>query len=112
MQVQIINLLRNVFFNSSFRKKAPLDKVRGFFKNIFTTQSLLKALLDGLSTPFAYVRAQFISFITLCIPLIADFLEPHECTLCVRHILFSYYKLIKSISSKNSSRFLQPEERP
>ena len=76
MQVQLLNLLKNIFFNSSFRKKAPLLKVRSFFKGIFTSHSLLKALLQGLSTPFAYVRSQFIAFITLCTPLIADFLEP------------------------------------
>jgi hypothetical protein len=38
------------------------------------------SVLDGLNTPFAYVRSQFIAFITMSIPLIADFLDPPECT--------------------------------
>ena len=113
MQVQLLNLLKNIFFNSSFRKKAPLLKVRSFFKTIFTSHSLLKALLQGLSTPFAYVRSQFIAFITLCTPLIADFLEPDECTICVRHILFSYYKIIKDIGAHSPLRtFHSPEPLP
>ncbi len=74
MQIQLLNLLRNIFFNSSFRKKATLTKVRSFFKSVFTGKVFLSAVLEGLHTPFAYIRSQFISFITLCIPLIADFL--------------------------------------
>jgi len=107
MQIQLLNLLRNIFLNSSFRKKAPLQKVRDFFKTVFTNQVLLRALLDGLSTPFAYVRSQFIAFITLTTPLIADFLDPSDCTLCVRHILYSYYKIIKTIGGTNASKFLE-----
>lgn len=97
MQIQLINLIRNVFFNSSFRKKAEIDKIRLFFKNVFTNKTFILSVLDGLNTPFAYVRSQFITFITVCIPLIADFLEPLECTECIRHILFTYYKIIKDI---------------
>ncbi len=52
-------------------------------------------MLNGLNTPFAYVRAQFINFITSCIELIANFLEPEQCTECIKHILFNYYKIIK-----------------
>jgi hypothetical protein len=99
MQVQLLNLLRNIFFDSSYRKKAPVDKVRGFFKIVFANQALLKATLDGLNTPFAYVRSQFISFITLSTPLIADFLDPSDCTTCIRHILYAYYKLIKTLGA-------------
>lgn len=54
-------------------------------------------MLNGLNTPFAYVRAQFISFITSCIELIANFLDPEQCTECIKHILFTYYKIIKEI---------------
>jgi hypothetical protein len=80
MQVQLINLIRNIFFNSSFRKKAEMIKVRAFFKDVFTNKIFLVSVLDGLNTPFAYVRSQFIAFITMSIPLIADFLDPPECT--------------------------------
>lgn len=97
MQIQLINLIRNIFFNSSFRKKADLPKVRAFFKTTFTNRSFLTAALQGLQTPFAYIRNQFISFLTVSIPLIADFLEPSECTECIRHILFTYYQIIKQI---------------
>ena len=64
---------------------------------MFTDAVFLKSILSGLQTAFAYVRSQFISFITVCIPLIADFLDPDECTDCIRRILFTYYKLIKDI---------------
>jgi hypothetical protein len=37
-------------------------------------------MLNGLYTPFAYVRAQFINFISACIELIANFLDPDQCT--------------------------------
>lgn len=97
MQIQLINLIRNIFFNSSFRKKAEVQKVRDFFKTVFTNKIFLMSILNGLNTPFAYVRSQFISFITVCIPLIADFLDPLECTECIRHILYTYYKIIKDI---------------
>jgi hypothetical protein len=97
MQIQLINLVKNIFFNSSFRLKAELLKVREFFKNVFTNKLFIVSILDGLHTPFAYVRSQFISFITDCIPLIANFLDPLECTECIRHILYTYYKIIKDI---------------
>jgi hypothetical protein len=97
MQIQLINLIRNILFNSSFRKKAEIPKIREFFKTVFTNKLFLVSLLEGLQTPFAYVRSQFITFITLCIPLIADFLDPLECTECIRHILFTYYRIIKDI---------------
>lgn len=76
MQIQLINLIKNIFFNSSFRKKAEISKVRLFFKKVFTNKIFIVSLLEGLHTPFAYVRSQFILFITVCIPLIADFLDP------------------------------------
>lgn len=97
MQIQLLNLIRNIFFNSSFRKKAQLQQVRDFFKHVFTNKTFLLSVLDGLHTPFAYVRSQFISFITVCIPLIADFLDSLQCTECIRHILYTYYKIIKDI---------------
>ena len=74
-----------------------MAKVREFFKTVFTNKIFLLSILDGLHTPFAYVRSQFINFITVCIPLIADFLDPLECTECIRHILYTYYKIIKDI---------------
>jgi hypothetical protein len=76
MQIQLVNLIKNIFFNSSFRKKGEIPKIREFFKTVFTNKVFLVSILDGLHTPFAYVRSQFITFITVCIPLIADFLDP------------------------------------
>jgi hypothetical protein len=110
MQIQILNLLRNIFFNSSFRKKAELPEVRIFFRTVFTNKAFLSATLQGLNTPFAYVRNQFISFITLSIPLMADFLEPEECTECIRHILFTYYKIIKQIGTTLAKNMIEQED--
>lgn len=75
-QIQLLNLLKTIFFNSSFRQKGSIEEIREFFKKIFTTKFFLQSMLNGLHTPFAYVRAQFISFITTCIELIANFLDP------------------------------------
>ena len=73
-QIQLLNLFRVIFFSSSFRKKGELADVRGFLKTTFTQETFMESLLNGLHTPFSYVRSQFINFITVCIPLIADFL--------------------------------------
>ena len=74
MQIQILNILKTIFFSSSFRKKADAIEIRQFFKTVFTNKIFLSSTLEGLNTPFSYVRSQFISFLTICIPLIADFL--------------------------------------
>ena len=81
--------------SNAFRKKGELNEVRGFFKTIFTNTYFISSLLKGLNTPFSYVRSQFISFITVCIPLIADFLDPEDCTRCIKLILITYHKIIK-----------------
>ena len=97
MQIQILNILKNIFFSSSFRKKADSQEIRDFFKSVFTNKIFINSTLDGLNTPFSYVRSQFISFLTICIPLIADFLEPNDCTECIRNIIFNYYRIIKDL---------------
>lgn len=74
MQIQLLNILKNIFFSSSFRKKADSVEIRAFFKTVFTNKTFIDSTLEGLNTPFSYVRGQFISFLTICIPLIADFL--------------------------------------
>lgn len=61
----------------------------------------MASLLRGLSTPFSYVRSQFISFISISVPLIADFLDPEQCTHCIKNILFSYYEIIKSVNMRS-----------
>lgn len=67
VQIQVLSLFKAVFFNSSFRKKAGSEQVRGFFNRVFTGSVFLDTMLQGLRTPFSYVRSQFISFITSCI---------------------------------------------
>lgn len=54
-------------------------------------------MLTGLKTHFPYVRSQFVNFITSCIELIADFLEPDQATKCIKEILLTYYRIIKEI---------------
>lgn len=74
IQIQLLNLFRNIINNSAFRKKGSLVDVRNFFKRLFTNAYFVPSILKGLNTPFSYVRTQFITFLTSCIPLIADFL--------------------------------------
>jgi hypothetical protein len=66
----------------------------------------MSSLLRGLNTPFSYVRSQFISFISISVPLIADFLEPEQCTHCIKNILFCYYEIIKGVNM----RLVKPQE--
>ena len=110
MQIQILNILKNIFFSSSFRKKAESQEIRDFFKSIFTNKLFMNSTLEGLNTPFSYVRSQFISFLTVCIPLIADFLEPSDCTECIRNIIFNYYKIIKDLRVNLLAEVLKEEK--
>ena len=68
-------------------------------------------MLSGLNTPFSYVRSQFINFISTCIPLIADFLDPIQCTEAIKHILFTYYRIIKEVRITLIEEVLEEEER-
>lgn len=108
-QIQLLNLFRTVLFSSSFRKKGKLEEVRAFFKSVFTQNNFLSGLLSGLHTPFSYVRGQFISFISTCVPLIADFLDPLQCTEAVKSILFTYYRIIKEIRISLIEEVLEDE---
>lgn len=110
MQIQILNMLKNIFFSSSFRKKADSQQIRDFFKTVFTNKTFISSTLEGLNTPFSYVRSQFISFLTICIPLIADFLEPADCTECIRNIIFNYYRIIKDLGINFLTDVLKEEE--
>ena len=110
-QIQLLNLFRTLFFSSSFRKKGELKEVRTFLKLTFNSEFFVGSLLQGLQTSFAYVRSQFINFITVCIPLIADFLEPEDCTRCVKKILLTYYTLIKEIKINVIEEVLEEGER-
>lgn len=68
-------------------------------------------MLRGLKTPFSYVRAQFVNFITSCIELIANFLEPDQCTKCIKEILLTYYKIIKEIRISLIEEVLDGEDK-
>ena len=56
------------------------------------------------------MRSQFISFLTICIPLIADFLEPNDCTECIRNIIFNYYRIIKDLRVNVLADVLKEEQ--
>lgn len=100
IQVQLLNLFKTIFFNSSFRLKGSVENIRKMFSNVYTNTVFSNSLLKGLNTPFSYVRTQFISFISISIPLIADFLEPDQCTNVVKSILYNYYQIIKGVNMR------------
>ena len=108
IQVQLLNLFKTIFFNSSFRLKGDVDSIRRMFSNIYTNPTFSGSLLKGLDTPFSYVRTQFISFISISVPLIADFLDPDQCTNVVKSILYTYYQIIKGVNMR-LIRDQQPE---
>ena len=45
MQIQILNILKNIFFSSSFRKKADSQEIRDFFKCVFTNKTFINSTL-------------------------------------------------------------------
>jgi hypothetical protein len=67
IQIQLLGLFRSIFFTSSFRKKGKIEDVRLYFKELFASSTFVETMLEGVRTPFAYVRSQFISFISSCI---------------------------------------------
>lgn len=40
-QIQVLNLLKTIFFNSSFRNKGTAEEIRAFFKTVFTKPAFL-----------------------------------------------------------------------
>ena len=54
-------------------------------------------ILSGLHTPIPYVRAQFISFITICVPLLSKYLKSQSVNCLVRQEIIALFRYFKEI---------------
>ncbi|CAK55597.1 unnamed protein product (macronuclear) [Paramecium tetraurelia] len=103
MQVQILNLFKVIFFNSSFRTKFQPEQrelIEDTMSRSVSNSIFIPTLLRGMHTHVLYVRAQYIHFISTCIPLLAEHLRQQTLTDCVQQILTAYFKMIKDIANR------------
>ena len=91
MQVQILNLLKVILFQSSF---CNLDEYKSKTINILSNNMFIPNLLEGLKTEMPYVRVQFINFISMCISILTENLKQNELSNCILKILSSYFQII------------------
>ena len=71
MQVQLLNLLKVLLFNTqNVHKQYDVQSI-----NIFNSQLLHDCLNLGLQINYIFVRSHFISFVECCLPIFRDMLD-------------------------------------
>jgi len=93
----LINLLKVIFFHSSFSQRSTPSELRPIMSKILSSPQFIPIIVKGLTTPISYVRQQFISFISTCIPLLAQYLAHPALTTCVMQIMNNYFLVIKDL---------------
>lgn len=71
MQVQLLNLLKVLLFNTQGVHKEYIQQAI----NIFNSQILHDCITLGLQINYIFVRSHFISFVELCLPIFRDILD-------------------------------------
>lgn len=71
MQVQLLNLLKVLLFNTQSVHKDFLQQSI----NIFNSQLLHDCINLGIQINYIFVRSHFISFVELCLPIFRDILD-------------------------------------
>lgn len=99
MQVQILNLYHTMLFNSPFRLKAETFRLKRTFGSLLSSRFFVENLLLGLNARYSYVREQYVSFISGCLPLLAEYVADDHCAEIVSAFLAAYYYIIKGISA-------------
>ena len=56
LQIQLLNLLDVIFFQSNLRKSSETKKLR----NIVSSEEFTKTILEGLNTEFPYIKERFV----------------------------------------------------
>ncbi|EGR29985.1 n-terminal domain protein [Ichthyophthirius multifiliis] len=97
MQVQILNLLKVMFFNPLFHMKTVPKIIKVLDSNLF-----IPTIVKGLNTPIVYVRGQFIYFISVSVPFLCEILVESKLVEVIKQIMSVYYQLIKELSQKNN----------
>ena len=93
MQIQFLNLLDCIFFQSNLKNSTNVKKLR----SIVSSSLFTKTILEGLNTEFPYIKERFVEFINKSIPL---FLEYHtQSSELISHILNNYSSKIMLVHS-------------
>jgi hypothetical protein len=71
MQVQLLNLLKVLLFNTGMVHKDFLTQA----VNIFNSQLLHDCITLGIGMDYIFVRSHFISFVEYCLPIFRDILD-------------------------------------
>ena len=106
MQVQLLNLFKVVFFSSAFRRipnPRLLTNIQQTMTSTVSNGIFIPTLIRGMTTSLLYVRAQYISFISTCLPLLAEYLSWQTLTSCVKSVLAAYFTIIKSITLRSGT---------
>jgi hypothetical protein len=90
MQVQLLNLLKVIIFQSGFKEG---QENRKYATSILTGKMFVPVLMNGLFTEIPYVSS-------LCIPILSEFLEPGELTNSIKSLLVSYYEIIQILQKE------------
>jgi len=88
MQIQILNLLKVIFFDSKFNLKNSHIEKQEIFWPVLSSKYFIPYLLVGLHSDISYVRAQFINFLSICIPVLGSYLTHPILTNCIKSIMF------------------------
>jgi hypothetical protein len=107
MQVQLLNLFRVVFFSSAFRRLPNpklLPAIQVTMTNTVSNDIFIPTLIRGMTTSLLYVRSQYISYISTCLPLLAEYLSWQTLTSCVKSVLAAYFTIIKTITLKTTQK--------
>jgi hypothetical protein len=82
MQVQLLNLLKVLLFNTQMVHKEFIQQA----VNIFNSQLLHDCITLGIQINYIFVRSHFISFVEYCLPIFRDILD-QESNLRIAHRL-------------------------
>jgi len=74
MQVQLLNLLKVILFNT----QSVHQDFKETSKNIFDSSILHQCIISGIQDNYIFVRSHFISFLESCLPIFRNVLEPNS----------------------------------
>lgn len=98
-QVQLINLLKSILFNSSLRKSPNDGDIKTFLKELVGSKLLIQSLVRGLDNESIYIKQKYVEFIILSIPLFLEY-HPNAISL-ICHILNVLTSKIVVINAKS-----------
>ena len=93
MQVQLINLLKVILFQSSYTR---YDESRYRCVALLSSRYFVPNLLRGLELPMQYVRVQYINFLSLCMGILTEHLKHPTLTSLIQSVLKTYFDIILS----------------